>query len=184
MPRASRLIPERGALHVICRGNNKRKIFRHERDYRFFYYCLVNLKKKEEIKIYHYCFMPNHVHLLVWVEEFSNLSRFMQRVNGKYVFYYKKRHKYTGHLWQDRFKSKIIDKESYLVQCGKYIELNPIRGGIVDSPEEYIYSSYRHYALGLVDKLVDDNPLFLSLDKELTRRSQIYKNIIHAEMRL
>lgn len=136
------------------------------------------------MKIYHYCLMPNHVHLMVWVDEASNLSRFMQRVNGKYAYYYKRRHKYIGHLWQDRFKSKIIDKESYLAQCGKYIELNPVRAKLVESPEGYFYSSYRHYALGVPDKLVDENPLFLSLDIDPDKRKGFYRDILHAEMEL
>jgi putative transposase len=184
MPRVSRLVPDCGALHVICRGNNKRKVFLKERDYEYYYHCLVELKHEENIKVYHYCFMPNHPHLLVGVEEKSSLSHFMQRVNGKYAYYYKKRRQYIGHLWQDRFKSKIIDNEGYLAQCGKYIELNPVRAGLVDLPQDYDFSSYRHYAFGEEDELVDDNPLFLSLDRDPNKRSRIYRDIIHAEMRL
>jgi len=184
MPRTPRLVPECGALHVICRGNNKRKVFLRKRDYEYYYHCLVELKKEEGIKIYHYCLMPNHPHLLVGVEKESNLSRFMQRVNGKYAYYYKKRHQYTGHLWQDRFKSKIIDDEGYLAQCGKYIELNPVRAKLADLPEKYSFSSYRHYAFGEKDELVDDSPLFLSLDKEPVKRSEIYREIIRAEIML
>lgn len=184
MPRSSRLIPDYGALHVMCRGNNKRRVFLKERDYKYYYRCLVELKYEEGIKIYHYCLMPNHPHLLVGVHEESSLSHFMQRTNGKYVYYYKKRHQYVGHLWQDRFKSKIISDEGYLARCGKYIELNPVRSGLVDSPQEYVFSSYRHYAFGQEDKLVDDNPLFLALDKDPVKRSEIYRNIIDAEMLL
>lgn len=184
MPRISRLIPEYGVLHIICRGNNKRKVFLKERDYKFYYHCLVKLKKEEGIKIYHYCLMPNHPHLMVAVFPGSNLSHFMQRVNGKYVYYYKKRHKYTGHLWQDRFKSKAIDDECYLAQCGKYIELNPVRAKLTDLPEDYTFSSYRHYAFGEEDKLVDDNPLFLALDEDPIKRSRIYRDTIRAEMML
>jgi putative transposase len=184
MPRAPRLVPEYGVLHVICRGNNKRKVFLRKRDYEYYYHCLVQLKKEEGIKIYHYCLMPNHPHLLVGVEEESRLSHFMQRVNGKYAYYYKKRHQYIGHLWQDRFKSKIINDEGYLVQCGKYIELNPVRAKLVGLPEEYGFSSYCHYAFGKKDELVDDNPLFLSLDEDPVKRSKIYREIIRAEMTL
>ena len=175
MPRTARLIPERGALHVMCRGNNKRKVFRQDKDYLFYYFSLINLKLEEGVKVYHYCLMPNHVHLVVGVNDNSNLSRFMQRVNGKYAFYYKKKRSYTGHLWQDRFKSKIIAKECYLAQCGKYVELNPVRAKIVGLPEEYSYSSYKHYALGIKDKLIDENPLFLMLDEDQNRRMEIYK---------
>jgi len=184
MPRIARLIPEYGALHVMCRGNNKRKVFRREKDYKFYYNSLISLKTKEYVKVYHYCLMPNHVHLVVGVDEDSNLSRFMQRVNGKYAYYYKKRYTYVGHLWQDRFKSKIITRESYLAQCGKYVELNPVRASIVEFPQEHTYSSYKYYALGIKDKLVDENPLFLSLNKDFDKRIEIYRDILRAEMRL
>lgn len=184
MPRSSRLIPNCGALHIMCRGNNKRRVFLREKDYSYYYNCLLGLKGEEKIKIYHYCLMPNHLHLLVGVYQESTLSHFMQRVNGKYAYYYKKRHQYVGHLWQDRFKSKLIGDEGYLARCGKYIELNPVISGLVDSPQEYAFSSYNHYAFGQEDKLVDDNPLFLALDKNPTRRIEIYRNIINAEMLL
>jgi len=184
MPRASRLIPEYGALHVMCRGNNKRKVFLKERDFQYYYHCLIKLKQEENVKVYHYCLMPNHAHILVGVGSESSLSHFMQRANGKYVYYYKRRYQYTGHLWQDRFKSKIIDDEGYLAQCGKYIELNPARAGLVGLPQHYTFSSYRHYAFGEADRLVDDNPLFLSLADDSNKRSKIYREIIRAEMLL
>ncbi|MFA5351156.1 MAG: hypothetical protein WC357_07510 [Candidatus Omnitrophota bacterium] len=100
------------------------------------------------------------------------------------IYYYKKRHKYIGHLWQDRFKSRIVDDEGYLAQCEKYIELNPVRAKLVDFPEEYNFSSYCHYAFGTKDVLIDDNPLFLSLDEDPLKRSVIYREIIRAEMML
>ena len=127
MPRDRRYIPETGFLHVISRGNNRRKIFRYERDLEAYYLILLKSKAEDRINISHYCLMTNHVHLIVSVGEDSDLSRFMKRVNLKYVYHYRRKYTYYGHLWQDRFKAKAIGREEYLIQCGKYIELNPIR---------------------------------------------------------
>lgn len=181
MPRTPRLIPPEGFLHVICRGNNRRKIFLCKRDFRIYRGILKKLKAEESIEILHYCFMPNHIHLLLKIVEYSNLSRFMQRLNVRYSLYYHKKRRYTGHLWQDRFKSKLITNESYLMQCGKYIELNPVKAGIAKRPEDYPYSSYGYYALGKKDDLSDGDPLYLGLSENETERRIIYRNLLVEE---
>lgn len=176
MPRLARIIPPEGFLHVISRGNNRRKIFLNPRDFKAYYLFLKKLKKEEAIKIFHYCIMPSHVHLLVGVGESSNISKFMKRVNLKYFFYYSKKHNYIGHLWQDRFRSKLVEQDAYFIQCGKYIELNPVRANIVKSPEDYPFSSYLHYARGIKDALVDDDPLYLDLGDTAFIRQLAYRD--------
>ncbi len=182
MPRPPRLIPPEGFLHVISRGNNRRKLFLYPKDFKIYYLLLKKLKQEESIKIFHYCLMSNHVHLLLGVSEDSNLSNFMKRLNLKYFYRYKKRHGYAGHLWQDRFKSKLIEKDEYLIQCGKYIELNPVRAGIVKAPEDYPYSSYRYYGLGLEDGLIDNDPLYMDMGQTAIKRQSNYKNMIIGEI--
>jgi putative transposase len=181
MPRKAREIPTEGYLHVISRGNNKRKVFRYERDKKRYYIYLKNLKEKEKINICHYCLMSNHIHLLVEVGKKSNLSRFMKRINLKYVYYHLRKYTYCGHLWQDRFQSKIINNEPYLIQCGKYIELNPVKAGIVVSPEEYPFSSYHYYAFGQEDPLITPNPLYENLGLQQKERQCRYRNLIIEE---
>jgi len=178
MPRQARKVPPEGYLHIISRGNNKRKVFRYERDKEQYYFYLKILKQKENIDICHYCLMSNHVHLLVKIGEKSNLSKFMQRLNLKYVYYHRRKYTYCGHLWQGRFQSKIINNDPYLVQCGKYLELNPIRAGIASSPEKYPFSSYRHYGFGQKDLLITPNPLYEDLSKQQKKRQQIYRNLV------
>ncbi len=102
----------------------------------------------------------------------------MHRLSLKYSYIYRKKHDYIGHLWQDRFKSKLIERDDYLIQCGKYIELNPVRAGIVFRPEEYRFSSYIHYAFGVEDNIVDDNPLYLGLSNNIERRRRNYRKIV------
>lgn len=182
MPRQARIIPLEGFLHVISRGNNRRKLFLAKNDFKIFYMLLNKLKREESINIYHYCLMSNHVHLLLGVEENSNISRFMKRLGLKYFYHYKKKHDYSGHLWQDRFKSKIIERDEYFIQCGKYIELNPVRAGIVQNAEDYSYSSYHYYGLGQDDKLIDDDPLYAGFGKDDLSRQLKYKKMIIDEI--
>lgn len=183
MPRQPRIIPpEGGLLHVISRGNNRRKLFLRDIDFKFYYTLLKKLKYEESIKIYHYCLMPNHVHLLVGVGEESDLSMFMKRLNLKYFYYYRKKHKYIGHLWQDRFKSKLIQEEQYLIQCGKYIELNPVKANLVKFPEDYLYSSYRYYGFGIKDKIIDEDPLYINFGSNITTRQLSYRRMVVDEI--
>jgi putative transposase len=182
MPRDARIIPPEGYLHVRAIGNNSRKLFFYPRDFKIYYSLIKKLKNEEYIDILHYCLMSNHVHILLGVRENSNLSRFMKRLNLRYFHYYKKKHSYKGHLWQDRFKSKLVEKDEYMIQCGKYIELNPVRAGIVEVPEEYPYSSCLHYISGLEDEIIDDDPLYLNLSKDATSRQIIYRNMLLKEI--
>ncbi|MBM3249899.1 MAG: hypothetical protein FJZ09_03505 [Candidatus Omnitrophica bacterium] len=182
MPRAARVIPPEGFLHVISRGNNRRKLFLRPSDFKVYLRQLRKLKYEESISVFHYCLMPTHIHLLVGIIQNSDLSRFMKRLNLKYFFHYQKRYGYLGHLWQDRFKSKLIEYDTYLVQCGKYIELNPVRANLVSSAADYPYSSYRYYALGFEDKLIDNDPLYLDLSTDAAQRRLIYQKMLLDEI--
>lgn len=174
MARAARKVPEHGYIHVMCRGNNKRKLFFRPKDYMIFRKMVLIFKQAEKVKIYHYALMPNHVHFMVGVDDNSDLAKFMQRLSLTYYNYFKKRHQCVGHLWQGRFKSKIIGDEAYYLQCGKYIELNPVRAGLVSEPETYPFSSYKVYALSATDKLVDINPFYIELSRSIIVRQQFY----------
>jgi putative transposase len=98
----------------------------------------------------------------------------MKQVNLSYFNYYRKTYGYSGHLWQGRFKSNLIDTDSYLLQCGKYIELNPVRAGIVNSPDQYRFSSYHYYAKGAFDKLITASPAYQGLSATAAERRQQY----------
>ena len=106
----------------------------------------------------------------------------MKRVKLKYFYYYRKKYTYCGHLWQGRFKSKIIDNEDYFIQCGKYIELNPIRAGIVSLPEQYKFSSYHYYAFGKEDAIITQNPLYQALGIRQKQRQYAYRAIVAEEI--
>ncbi|MFH0855798.1 MAG: transposase [Candidatus Omnitrophota bacterium] len=174
MPRTRRLIPRNGALHIMTRGNNQQCIFRCDEDKHAYWELLKNLRKENNISIFHYCIMSNHSHLIVWLDATSNLPKFMKQLNLLYFNYYKRTYGYSGHIWQGRYKSNIIDTDSYLLQCGKYIELNPVRSGLVKAPERYRFSSYCYYALGLPNAVISDSPAYCSLSGSLQARAKLY----------
>ncbi len=178
MPRTIRKIPEQGYIHVMCRGNNKRKLFFRAKDYKLFWKIALLFKQTEKVKIYHYALMPNHIHFMIGVNDSSNLAKFMQRLSLTYYYYFKKRHQCVGHLWQGRFISKVIEDEAYYLQCGKYIELNPVRAGLISKPEAYPFSSYRVYVIGTMDRLVDMDPYYLELGNSIIIRQQFYLRMV------
>jgi putative transposase len=162
----------------MIRGNNKQIIFTNNEEKSYFLY-LVHLKKQlSGVHIYYYCLMDNHIHLIVRLEPQANLSRFMKQVLLAYYSLFKNKHEYVGHLFQGRFKSIIIETQSYLIQCGKYIELNPVRAGIVLYPSDYAFSSYRFYAQGTFDPLITPDPIYLSLGDTDSVRQALYKKLI------
>lgn len=178
MPRPKRIIPCDAALHVISRGNNKQNIFHSDNDKLKYYSLLRELKLENKIDLFHYCLMNNHIHLVLYLNRESTLSKFMKQVNLSYFHYYRKHYGYSGHLWQGRFKSNVIKTDSYLLQCGKYIEMNPVRAGIVSHPTQYNFSSYSHYADGKLDSLVTPSPEYLGLSGSPALRQKQYAAFI------
>jgi putative transposase len=184
MPRNRRLIPASdAALHIIARGNNRYYLFANNDDKAYYLSALKELKEENKIDIFHYCLMNNHVHLVVWLRAQHTLSKCIKQLNLRYFNYYKKTYGYTGCLWQRRFKSNLIDTDTYLLQCGKYIELNPIRAQIVSKPEEYYFSSYRYYAYGNPDILISPSPAYLGLSaSEESRRKQYVTSVVDSNI--
>jgi len=166
----------------MCRGNNKQIVFRSSEDKLKYYSLLFDLKAENCVGILHYCLMDNHLHLIVWVHEGSRLARFMLQVNLGYFFYFKRKYCYDGHFWQNRYRSNLIEEDSYLIQCGKYIELNPVRAHMVTMPEEYKFSSYSHYAFGKEDKIIMDSFAYVALSQNIESRKQLYRSFVIDEL--
>jgi len=143
MPGGPRVYIDNGCYHIISRGNQKQQIFKQEDDYLRYLVLLKKYKKRYSFKIYGFCLMPNHIHILGQVAKAANLSKFMQVTKRTYTAHFNNSYKKVGHLWQGRFKSKVIVKDQYLINCINYIEYNPVRANIVLNPDEYMWSSYR-----------------------------------------
>jgi putative transposase len=178
MARCARLVSHDLPMHIMNRGNNRQLIFTNDEEKSYFLYLLHSKKRMNGIHIYHYCIMDNHLHLIVHLEPQADLSKFIKQVFLAYYSFFKNKHEYVGHLFQGRFKSIIIDTESYLIQCGKYIELNPVRAEIVSSPGDYAYSSYRFYAQGTFDPLSTPDPIYAGLGATDSARQTLYRKMV------
>jgi putative transposase len=158
MPRGKRLLIPNICYHVVQRGNQKQNIFRENADFEKYLQILSHYKKKYRFKVYAYCIMPNHIHLMVEVEKLNNLAKIMQGTSLTYTLWFNKKYGKVGHLWQGRFKSMAIQKDRYLIDCVNYIEYNPLRADLVKSPLDYIWSSWKNRTLGTKSLLLDPLP--------------------------
>lgn len=132
--------------HVISRSIAKLKIFETETDFLFFERLLGSAKTEYDFLIFHYCLMHTHFHLVVCVKSVKKFSDGIRQIKWGYTKEYNRLKRRRGPLWQNRYKSLLIENESYLYACGLYVERNPERAGIVKSAEDWAYSSKRHYA--------------------------------------
>lgn len=174
MPRSPRDFHTEGYYHVINRGNARAKVFHDEQDYRIFLRILLKYKLEHDVSIFHYCPMPNHFHLLLRLQNEEG-SLFMQKVASAYATHYCNKYEHKGHVWQGRFKSERITSDAYLLACGNYIEMNPVRAGLVRDPSDWPYSSFHYYASGKANPLITENPLFGTFGKSKGERRSIYR---------
>lgn len=182
MPRQARLVVDGGCYHVLTRGNNRATVFHDPADFQRYGQLVATYFPAQQIRLAHYCLMSNHVHLIVEAATGQGLRTAMHGLNLSYALAYKRRYGHTGHFWQDRFKSLLIDRDSYLLQCGAYVELNPVRARLVTSPEAYPWSSYRTYAQGARDALVTPNPLYETLGTTAAERQVRYRAFVQAQV--
>lgn len=146
--------------HLFNRGNFRLEIFHDSEDYQYFVKLLSNYSKEHNFSLYHWVLMPNHYHLLLEIEEPEKLSSVMSGLARAYVYYHHKKYQLSGHLWQGRFKSQAVEKDLYLLACGRYIERNPVQAKMAEAAEDYPYSSAGYYVFGKDDGLTKKNPLF------------------------
>ena len=173
------MAPQAYIYHVMTRGNNRQNVFEEDEDFKQYLDILFRYKEKYHFKLYHYVMMDNHVHLVI---EPSNgggtLSEIMTGINLSYVQHYKRKYSHIGHFWQDRYKSIIVSKDLYLLACGSYVELNPVRAKRVEDPKDYRWSSYRVYAYGKRDFLVDEHPIYSQLSEDEVERRKKYRQFV------
>jgi len=141
MPRIPRGESAGGIYHIINRGNMRMQVFNDAEDYEYFLDLLEIASKREKVEIHAYTLMPNHFHLLLIPTEPNSLSRLMQWVMTSHVRYYHKKNKTSGHIWQGRYKSFIVEKESYYLTLIRYIEANAKRAKLVRNAKDWDYGS-------------------------------------------
>lgn len=182
MPRAPRISLEGLVYHVINRGNNRQDVFRDEEDFDTYLKTVIRFKEKYSFKLYGYCLMNNHTHLVLEPVKPNTLSKIIQSITLSHIRLYHSKYKSSGHLWQGRFKNPIIQTDEYLLQCLKYIELNPVKANIVARPQDYRWSSYKFHAFGKDEpKLLDKDPAYLSLADTDTARQKAYQSFMGSE---
>ncbi len=154
MPRQARKKSSSGIYHVMLRGINKQQIFEDEEDCERFLWVLKETKAVSEFKLFAYCLMGNHIHLLLKPEK-EELEQIFKRIGSRYVYWYNWKYHRTGHLFQDRYKSEPVEDESYFLTVLRYIHQNPKKAELCENLDAYRYSSYHTYLNGLDKDIVD-----------------------------
>jgi putative transposase len=166
--------------HLIVRGNNRATLFRDDADRCIFLRFLEEALDTCVCELHAYVLMSNHVHLLATGHLPGELSELMQRVGRKFARLVNIRWSRTGTLFEGRFRSSLVDSEAYLLTCMRYIELNPVRGGIVRHPKEYGWSSYRQNAGGEPGTLLRPHDLYTRLASAPGERGAVYRDLVES----
>lgn len=174
MGRPKRELVDGGVYHVISRGHNRYEIFNSPSDYAAYKKLLSHYKTKFCFDLFHYCLMPNHIHLLLRIARGPELPQLMQGLNQAYAKHYKRSYGLIGNLFQGRYKGLMIGGDEYLLECARYIERNPLRAGMVKDPAEYDFSSFNHYAGGIKDGIITLNPKYEELSVNRKERIKLY----------
>ena len=164
--------------HVIQRGNNRQPIFLDEADRQQLLQLLESLAREFDVTVHAYVLMDNHFHLLLTPQTAEGLPRLMQAVGRRYVRYFNDRHGRSGTLWDGRYKSTLIETERYLLACMAYIDLNPVRAGLVGQARDYAWSSHGYYAGLRSDRLVNPHPLYWALGNTPFAREAAYARLV------
>lgn len=160
MPRIARGLVGGAIYHILNRGNGRQEVFHKEYDYKAFIDLMAKSKKLCPIKIFAYCLMPNHFHMVLMPSKAEDLSRYMHWLMSSHVRRYHRHYGSSGHIWQGRYKSFIIQEDEHLLMVLKYVEANPIRAGLVKSSKEWLWSSHKDRLNGTYS-LLNKSPLSL-----------------------
>lgn len=182
MARQPRFFVPGETQHVIQRGNNRAPIFAGEQDYHFFLDCLRKACVVHGVLAHAYVLMTNHLHLLATPMHELSLPRTLQSVGRRYVQFFNSTYRRTGTLWEGRYRASVVDSERYLLTCMRYIEMNPVRAGMVEHPRDYPWSSHRANAQGVPDPLVTAHELYCRLGRSLMERQQAYRELFRLQL--
>jgi putative transposase len=181
MPRQPRFELVDVAQHVVQRGNNRQPTFFCDGDYRVYLETLCEAALRHCCDIHAYVLMTNHVHLLVTPRAPMAIARLMQAVGRRYVYYVNHAYGRTGTLWEGRYKASLVGTPDYVLTCYRYIEMNPVRAGMVSDPREYRWSSHGRNAWLAPDTLLSDHPDFAALGPDAPARALAYRQRIAEE---
>lgn len=184
MPRVHRMRSNTGFYHVMLRGNERKNIFINDGDKLRFIETVYEKKQEGKFYLHSFCLMNNHVHLML-SEGQEDISQVMKRITVSYVRYFNNKYKRVGHLFQDRFKSQVVEKESYVLSLVRYIHQNPVKAGIVRNPADYRWSSYHSYLDkdNSFAKMVDINPVIALFSNDPQVAKKVYEEFMNVQDR-
>jgi len=182
MPRRPRFQLTGVPQHLIQRGNNRQACFFAKNDYLYYLNALQIACDKYGVRVHTYVLMTNHVHILATPDREYALSAMMQSIGRRYVRYINKKYRRTGTLWEGRFKSSLIQSEHYLLTCYRYIELNPVRAGMVEHAGEYRWSGFRANGQGFTDPVLSPHEEYLRLGITQADRQTAYRALFQHQV--
>jgi putative transposase len=163
--------------HVTQRGVNRGVIFKAPSDYRVFLSILQFESTRSGVEIHAYALMRNHIHVLATPDSEKSLPLLMQGLGRSYVPFFNVRYQRTGALWGSRYKPALVHDERYWLTCMRYVELNPVRAGIVKHAAQYRWSSYWHHGVGHADAVITEHPLYLALASSPEARQRAWREM-------
>ncbi len=181
MPRRARSYVPGLPYHIVQRGNNREACFIEPENYQFYLELWQRLSERYGVQVHAYCLMTNHIHVLATPDKESSLSDTMKVVGSRYAQYINRTYNRTGTLWEGRHRSSLVQSEKYLLTCCRYIELNPVRAGMVASPEEYRWSSYGVNGWGDASWLTPHNE-YLRLGGTAVERTYAYRELFRHQL--
>lgn len=166
--------------HIIQRGNNRQSVFASKEDFEYFLTLLFDYSRQFQVAVHAYVLMDNHFHLLLTPQTADGLPKMMQALGRRYVRYFNDRHKRSGTLWEGRYRSTIIESERYLLTCMAYLDLNPVRAGMVVQAKDYFWSSHAHYIGLKSDRLITPHALYWEMGNTPFAREDSYSQMVAA----
>lgn len=182
MPRRPRIHLPGVPLHIVQRGHNRDACFFVDDDYLAYRHWLGGALKESGCALHAYVLMTNHVHLLLSPPQPQDVPRLIISLGRRYVQYINKTYRRTGTLWDSRYKSSLVQEDTYLLLCQRYIELNPVRAAMVDDPAHYRWSSYAANALGQSDSLITPHPLYTAMAADDAGRRENYRALFRSQI--
>ena len=182
MPRRARLSLAGLPLHIIQRGNNRTPCFYADEDFGLYLHHLGQLAGRFECAVHAYVLMTNHVHLLLTPAQADGPSLLMKHLGQRYVQYVNKTYRRSGTLWEGRFRSSLVQRDGYALKCQRYIELNPVRAGMVRHPRDYAWSSYRINAELRASALIVPHQEYMGLGETPEQRASAYCRTFRFEL--
>jgi putative transposase len=182
MPRTSRVVLPGVPLHITQRGVDRGPTFLAPEDHAYYRCILRDSAVRAGCLVHAYVLMDNHIHLLITPTDVDAPARMVRSLGLRYVRYFNGRYRRTGTLWEGRFHSVVVESSEYFFACSRYIELNPVRAGMVTDPSQYLWSSFRQNALGHLDPLLTPRAEYEALGPDGERRCVAYRALFRSQL--